>query len=185
MLIYSKSNKVELSIPIREIKCFENLIIKPLDGTMTIHNAKLQKIISGEIYFEDVELDFPSVATPETKFNLFEISAFATHQEKFYSISENLYSLCLTQHQIVEICTEYRKLFFVENENIIGLPITIFFLFNPSEYYQLVRPEEDNKFLVACISLKSRKLISHIEDFTSDERGDKQILNRFVVRKDL
>ena len=81
--------------------------IKALDGTKTISNSKKDVFKEGvDSFFKSIVK--PDKATPETSIELYGLSDKpATAYQVFSSLSHDLSSLCLTQHQISDFCANY------------------------------------------------------------------------------
>lgn len=180
------------------IKRIEELTLKSLDGTKTFANSK--QLFIQIPHFCEKWIDVPSNPTKKTKIEVYDIQSLTTHEEKFNSISRDLDSLCLTQHQIIEFCTNHQNLFCPQTKrNFMG---TIYFIFKSDEDYKLLHPDDD--YLVACICLTQGELLFDIDyidlcrnikfsngkfrlfpsRFKSHKIiGNRNILSRFVVRK--
>ncbi|HRK00479.1 MAG TPA: hypothetical protein PL089_12780 [Ignavibacteria bacterium] len=176
MLIYPKSSKIELTMPIRKITNYNKQILKALDGSMTIYKAKKDRIFIDKFYVIDEDLNKPSIATNQTKIDVYEISDFTSHSEKFFSVSDDLDSLCLTQHQIIEFSINFRDYIYPQKKKN-GVPI--FFLLKPDEDLILLNPEEQH--LVACVYPIGDELAMDIEDLQIDKKGNSDRLVRFIV----
>lgn len=47
--------------------------------------------------------------TPKCEIAIYDLVVSATFDEIFHSLSDDLDSLCLTQHQILKVCENYKK----------------------------------------------------------------------------
>jgi len=86
----------------------ERIILPMLCGRRTIHEDR--EVVN--IFFKDDKfkgLDKREHKTLETEVVFYSLKERASFDEIFYSLSYNLDDLCLTQHQILEICARYQK----------------------------------------------------------------------------
>jgi hypothetical protein len=85
------------------------LVINPVDGLTTIVDAKTDPKVFHNVhsFFKEKILRVKSSPQPQTPVYVFALAGKGTIREVFESISSNIESLCLTQHQIVEFCSQY------------------------------------------------------------------------------
>lgn len=177
MLTYPKSKKIKLVMPITQVTKQGDSNLKALEGTMTIAKAKSKKIFIDEPLFIDKELNKPSSATKETSVEIFEISDFTTHKEKFYSVSKKMHSICFNQHQIVEFCENHREYIYPQKNSRHGIPI--FFLFKPDDDYLMLNPKDQQ--IVVCVYPLGTDLSISYADLEDKKKGSRDRLVRFVV----
>jgi hypothetical protein len=84
-----------------------NLIINSVKGTSTIDKATEVFKAGIDTDFKDLGNEQPSNTTDKTFVEVYEMVVDSTLTQMFGSLSSNLETLCLKQHQIVKFCAEY------------------------------------------------------------------------------
>ena len=85
----------------------QEIVLGPTDGTRTIGKAK---DVFGFLddNFAKWSLDIAPIPTQATKVALWEMTKNGSFQNVYTSFGRPLEALCLTQHQIIDLCVEHR-----------------------------------------------------------------------------
>ena len=86
----------------------EKLILRPRDGSRTIHSSKnVFSVIDSD--FKDYGANEKGEKTGETEVDVYEMTKDANFAEMFSSLNNNPEALCLTQDQILEFIEMHKR----------------------------------------------------------------------------
>ena len=148
----------------------EKIIIPKLSGNKTIYESKVPFSFYLDYNFKDWGLNKKSRRTSEIEVKVYEAIKNATFKEMFTSLSNNLDSLCLTQHQIINFCFKYFQ--YLRRDGY----ATLFLL----KKKNLFRKDE---FFVVSVGVGSGGLSVYVDHFDDTYVWDANCRRRLVLPK--